>query len=88
LGGSKFKPAQANISQNNRSKMDQRCGSSGRTPALQVQSPEIKPQSHKKRKSKVALRRSWTWWHTPLTIALGRLKQEEKAKEGGVPTRI
>jgi hypothetical protein len=30
------------ISKNNQSKMDWRCGSSGRAPALQVQSPEFK----------------------------------------------
>jgi hypothetical protein len=30
--------------------MDWRCGSSGGAPALQVQSPEFKPQCHKKNK--------------------------------------
>jgi hypothetical protein len=34
--------------QNNQSRMDWRCGSSSRTPALQAQSPEFKSQSHKK----------------------------------------
>jgi hypothetical protein len=34
--------------QNNQSKMDwSRCGSGNRVPALQVQSPEFKPQSNK-----------------------------------------
>jgi hypothetical protein len=45
--------AQANSSldphlQNKQSKMDWRSGSSGRGPALQVQSPEFKPQSYQK----------------------------------------
>jgi hypothetical protein len=35
--------------QNNQSKMDWSCGSS-KAPALQVQSPEFKPRSHKKTK--------------------------------------
>jgi hypothetical protein len=38
------------LSPKNRSKMDWRCGSSGRQPALQVQSLEFKPQCHQKRK--------------------------------------
>jgi hypothetical protein len=33
-----------------RAKMDWRCGSSGGMPALEVQSPEFKPQSHQKKK--------------------------------------
>jgi hypothetical protein len=32
--------------------MDWRCGSSTRAPALQVQNPEFKPQSHQKEKEK------------------------------------
>jgi hypothetical protein len=32
--------------QNNKSKMDRKCGSKGRAPDLQVQSPEFKPHSH------------------------------------------
>jgi hypothetical protein len=49
--------AQANISwdphlQNNQSKMNWRCGSSGGAPSLQVQSPEFKPQSHVKKEKK------------------------------------
>jgi hypothetical protein len=36
----------------NQSKMNWRYGSSHRVPALQVQSPEIKPQSNKKKKKK------------------------------------
>jgi hypothetical protein len=35
--------------QNNQSKMNWRCVSSGRVPASQVQSPEFKPQSYKKK---------------------------------------
>jgi hypothetical protein len=31
-------------------KIDWRCGSNSRVPAVQVQSPEFKPQSHKKEK--------------------------------------
>jgi hypothetical protein len=38
--------------QNNQSKIDWRCGSTGRAPALQVQSPELKPQSNQKKKKK------------------------------------
>jgi hypothetical protein len=38
--------------QNNQSKMDWRCGSSDRIPALQAQSPEFKPQSHQKKRKK------------------------------------
>jgi hypothetical protein len=34
--------------------MDWRCGSSHRVPALQVQSPEFKPQSHQKKKKKIS----------------------------------
>jgi hypothetical protein len=36
--------------QNNQRKMDWRCGSSNRIPALHVQSTEFKPQSHQKKK--------------------------------------
>jgi hypothetical protein len=36
------------ISKNKQSWMDWRCGSSGRAPALQMQSPEFKNQSHQK----------------------------------------
>jgi hypothetical protein len=35
-------------SPNNQRKMDWRCGSQGRAPALQVQSQEFKPQAHQK----------------------------------------
>jgi hypothetical protein len=35
-----------------RAKMDQGCGSKGRAPALQAQSPEFKHQSHPKKKKK------------------------------------
>jgi hypothetical protein len=35
--------------QNNQSKMDWRCGSRTKTPALQVQSSELKPQSNQKK---------------------------------------
>jgi hypothetical protein len=50
-------PAQTNTLrdphlQNNQSKMDWRCGSSGRTPVLPAQSFEFKPQSYKKTKTK------------------------------------
>jgi hypothetical protein len=34
------------------SKMDWRCGSNSRQSALQVQSPEFKPQSHRGKKKK------------------------------------
>jgi hypothetical protein len=45
-----FTPALANslqdsCIQNNHSKIDWKCGSSGKAPALQVQNPECKPQS-------------------------------------------
>jgi hypothetical protein len=58
-----LRPAQANSSQdphqqNNQSKMDWRCGSSGRGPVLQVQSPELKPQSHQKKKKKAKVSKS------------------------------
>jgi hypothetical protein len=36
---------------NNQNKKDQQSGSSGRTPAYQVQSPEFKPQSYSKKPS-------------------------------------
>jgi hypothetical protein len=44
------KPAQANFPrdphpQNNQSKMDRRCDPGGGVPALQMQIPELKPQS-------------------------------------------
>jgi hypothetical protein len=63
-GGLQFKPAQTNSSrdphlQNNQSKMDWRCGSSRRAPALQVWNAEFKPQSHKKKKEEVALGRKF-----------------------------
>jgi hypothetical protein len=32
--------------------VDWKCGSSGKAPVLQAQSPEFKPQSHKKKKKK------------------------------------
>jgi hypothetical protein len=38
--------------------MNWRCGSSNRVPALQVQSPDFKPQSHQKKKKKELL---MTW---------------------------
>jgi hypothetical protein len=38
--------------QNNQSKKDWRCGSTGKAPALHVQSPEFKLQSQKKKKRK------------------------------------
>jgi hypothetical protein len=37
--------------QNDQSKVDWRCGSSGRTPALQVWSPEFKTKSYWKKKN-------------------------------------
>jgi hypothetical protein len=40
------------LSKNNQVKMDWRCGSSSRMPALQTQSPEFKSQSHAKNKQK------------------------------------
>jgi hypothetical protein len=43
--------------QNNQSKMDWNCGSSDRTSALQVQSPEFKPQSHKRKKERMKKRK-------------------------------
>jgi hypothetical protein len=42
------------MSKNNQNKMDWRCGSSGRAPALQEQSLELRPQSHKKKKEFVS----------------------------------
>jgi hypothetical protein len=36
--------------QNNHSKMDWKCGSSSKAPALQMQIPEFEPQSHQKKK--------------------------------------
>jgi hypothetical protein len=53
-----LRPAQANSSQDpiskiNHSKMDCRCDSGTREPALEVQSPEFKSQSHQNRKKKV-----------------------------------
>jgi hypothetical protein len=54
------RPAQANsfwdlISKTTRTKMDWRCGTSGRAPALQMGSPEFKLQSHQtKRKRKAS----------------------------------
>jgi hypothetical protein len=52
------RPAQANSSgdphlQNNQSKMDERCGSSSRAPAVQVWSPQFKSQSYQKIKIKI-----------------------------------
>jgi hypothetical protein len=51
-----LRPAQANSSwdsnlQNNQSKMEWRCGSSSRTPALRIWSPELKPQSQQNKKN-------------------------------------
>jgi hypothetical protein len=37
------------LSKITRAKMDRRCGSSSRVPALQIRSPEFKPQFHKKK---------------------------------------
>jgi hypothetical protein len=42
--------------------MDWRHGSSGRVPALQVQSPKFKPQSHEKKST-------GRQWHTPVILA-------------------
>jgi hypothetical protein len=39
--------------QNNQSRVDRRHGSSGRAPALQMQSPELKLQSHQKQTKKL-----------------------------------
>jgi hypothetical protein len=39
------------ISKITRAKMDWRCGSNGEEPALQVQSPEFKPQSQTQKKN-------------------------------------
>jgi hypothetical protein len=36
----------------NQRKTDWRCGSSHRAPALQVQNPEFKPQSHRKKEGR------------------------------------
>jgi hypothetical protein len=38
--------------QNNQRKIDQKCGSSSRAPALQLQKPEFKHQAHQKKKKK------------------------------------
>jgi hypothetical protein len=46
--------------QNNQSKMDWRCGPSGRAPALQVWNPEFKSQSHKKC---MVLTHLWSFLH-------------------------
>jgi hypothetical protein len=53
LGG-QFRQAVCEIPspKNNQSKMDWRYGSSGRTPALQVQSPEFKPHFYERKKEK------------------------------------
>jgi hypothetical protein len=40
------------ISKNSQSKMDWRCGLSSRVPALKVQNPTLKSQSHQKQKKK------------------------------------
>jgi hypothetical protein len=53
--------------QNNQSKMGWRCGSIGRTPVLQVQSPEFTPQSHQIKKKKK--KKSW-WGMRPLEISM------------------
>jgi hypothetical protein len=39
------------IFRNNYSKIDRSCGSSSKVPALQVQNPEFKPQSHQETKA-------------------------------------
>jgi hypothetical protein len=52
--------------------MDWRCGSSRKSPALQSQSPEFKPQSHQKKKRKERkknMKTSWVWWVTPVILA-------------------
>jgi hypothetical protein len=51
------RPEEANSSQdphlqNNQSKMNRRCGSSGKAPALQVQNPKFKPQYTKQTRKK------------------------------------
>jgi hypothetical protein len=40
--------------------MNWRCGASSRTPAFQAQSPEFKPQSHKKKKKQIIDPRLWS----------------------------
>jgi hypothetical protein len=61
-----LRPAQANSLrphlQNNQSKMDWRCGSSSRVPALQVRSPEFKFQSYKKERVGESLPVSTNLW--------------------------
>jgi hypothetical protein len=49
LGEPSFQGTRTNL-QNNQRKMDWRCGSNSRVPALQMQSPEIKHQSLQKKK--------------------------------------
>jgi hypothetical protein len=53
----RLRPARANslrdpLLQNNDSKMDSKCGSSGKVLALQVRSSECKPQNHKNKQNK------------------------------------
>jgi hypothetical protein len=50
LGEPSFQGTRTNL-QNNQRKMDWRCGSNSRVPALQMQSPEIKHQSLQKKKN-------------------------------------
>jgi hypothetical protein len=47
-----LRPAQGNSSPNNQSKMDWRCGSSGREPVLQAQSLSSNSKPKKKKKKK------------------------------------
>jgi hypothetical protein len=53
--------------QNNHRKMDRRCGN--RTPALQSQSPEFKPQSQQKKKSSCKPPKFWDYRDTPPCLA-------------------
>jgi hypothetical protein len=51
--------------QNDQSKMDWRCSSSGRAWALQTRSPEFKPQFHQKKKKKKDKGRGPQWARLP-----------------------
>jgi hypothetical protein len=68
---------QGNLQQTNN---NWKCGSSGRMPALQAQSPEFKPQSHKRKKRRQTTTTNpvglGTWAYNPSTQESGTGKFE------------
>jgi hypothetical protein len=67
--------------------MDWRCGSSGRAPALQVQSPDLKPQSHSTTPQKSCLEfmnYSWNFPSSSFEPKLVRVTESMASETGDI----